>query len=211
MHNSATSRLSLSAAAADIQPDPDLESRNSMGQVADAIGDRRLRLFTMSRSDDYEAMKVSRRVIEDALHHGTDKLHSYCSRALILGLVSVLASVLLCMSRFCSSVCFLFQHSYSAVNKWQHTYHLDLFGSITFFFFLKKSLIFFFTIMLLLFDAFFATATFSNENVISVRRVGASASASHCFLCREDVGLLFHLLGHQPAVDAVLYLQQLGM
>lgn len=67
MHNSATSRLSLSAAAADIQPDPDLESRNSMGQMADAIADRRMRLFTMSRSDDYEAMKVSRRVIEDAL------------------------------------------------------------------------------------------------------------------------------------------------
>ena len=66
-HEKALSRLSLSAAAADIQPDPDLESRNSMGQVADAIEDRRMRLFTMSRSDDDEAMKVSRRVIEDAL------------------------------------------------------------------------------------------------------------------------------------------------
>lgn len=59
--------MSLSAAAADIQPDPDLESRNSMDQMADAIEDRRMRLFTMTRSDDYEAMKVSRRVIEDAL------------------------------------------------------------------------------------------------------------------------------------------------
>lgn len=66
-HEKALSRLSLSAAAADIQPDPDLESRNSMDQMADAIEDRRMRLFTMSRSDDYEAMKVSQRVIEDAL------------------------------------------------------------------------------------------------------------------------------------------------